>query len=200
MKTPENASVRLDWKRSLRLTAVLLLVIAVSALFLTLIHLVTAGRIAAREEESHRAALVSVMPGADVFSQLYCEDPTITGITGAYSGTRFMGYCVETGADGFGGPLRLMVGVSAGGAVTGVSILSHSETAELGAQVQSEEFLSQFLNKSGTITVNTGKNAIDGISGATKTSKAVAAAVNTALTAVLNYDAEGGLLPDGSEE
>ena len=89
-----------------------------------------------------------------------------------------------------------MVGVDDGGSVTGVVILSHSETAGLGARADSPEFLGQYTGKSGTITVNDGDNAIDGLSGATITSKAVTTGVNTALTAVLNYNAEGGQSPD----
>lgn len=188
------------WKRALRLTGVLLLVVAAAVLLLAAVHALTADRIAAREEEEHLAALTSVMPGADVFSRLYCEDTTIESITGAYSGTRFVGYCVQVSADGFGGQMRLMVGVSSGGAVTGVSVLSHSETSELGALAASQEHLAQYIGKSGTVTVDTGTNCVDGISSATKSSRAVNTAVNTALTAVLNFDAEGGTFPDESEE
>lgn len=188
-----------DWKRTLRLTAVLLLVCASATLFLFLIHALTAGRISARQEEARRAALEAVMPDADVFSQLYCEDAAIDGITGAYSGIRFLGYCVDVSAEGFGGKLSLLVGISSSGAVTGVTVLSHSETAQLGAQAAQEDFLAQFTGKSGAITVNSGRNGIDGITGATATSEAVTAAVNAALTAVLNYNAEGGQLY-GSEE
>lgn len=192
-------TLRLDWKRTLRLTAVLLLVCAAAILFLFLIHTLTADRISARQEETRRAALETVMPGADVFSQLYCDDAAIDGITGAYSGIRFLGYCVDVSVEGFGGSLSLLVGVSSSGAVTGVTVLSHSETAQLGAQAAQEDFLAQFTGKSGAITVNSGRNSIDGITGATVTSSAVTAAVNTALTAVLNYNAEGGLF-HGSEE
>jgi Na+-translocating ferredoxin:NAD+ oxidoreductase RnfG subunit len=47
--------------------------------------------------------------------------------------------------------------------------------------------------------VNTGSNAIDGLTGATITSKAVTSGVNAALTAVLNYNAEGGTPNEGND-
>lgn len=195
-----KSKAQLDRKHALHLTAALLIVIAAATLLLTFINALTADRIAVRKEESRRASLTSVMPSANVFSELYSEDSSIDAITGAYAGTRFLGYCVEVSAHGFGGVLHLMVGVDQSGSVTGVSVLSHSETADLGAEVENADFLEQYVNKSGTITVNTGKNAIDAITGATATSQAVTDAVNTALTAVLNYSMEGGALPDGSEE
>lgn len=192
----ERKGFEFDWKQGLRLGLSLFIITAVAALVLALVNAVTADTIAEHAAAQRQAAMVSVAPGADVFSELYSEDSTIDGITGAYNGTSFVGYCVEVSPNGFGGPISLMVGVDAGGSVTGVVILDHSETAGLGARADSPDFLNQYIDKSGTITVNTGDNAIDALTGATITSKAVTSGVNTALTAVLNYNAEGGQSPD----
>ena len=192
----ERKGFEFDWKQGLRLGLSLFIITAVAALVLALVNAVTANTIAEHAAAQRQAAMVSVAPGADVFSELYSEDNTIDGITGAYNGTSFVGYCVEVSPNGFGGPISLMVGVDAGGSVTGVVILDHSETAGLGARADSPDFLNQYIDKSGTITVNTGDNAIDALTGATITSKAVTSGVNTALTAVLNYNAEGGQSPD----
>lgn len=192
----ERKGFEFDWKQGLRLGLSLFIITAVAALVLALVNAVTADTIAEHAAAQRQAAMVSVAPGADVFSELYSEDNTIDGITGAYNGTSFVGYCVEVSPNGFGGPISLMVGVDAGGSVTGVVILDHSETAGLGARADSPDFLNQYIDKSGTITVNTGDNAIDALTGATITSKAVTSGVNTALTAVLNYNAEGGQSPD----
>ena len=192
----ERKGFEFDWKQGLRLGLSLFIITAVAALVLALVNAVTADTIAEHAAAQRQAAMVSVAPGADVFSELYSEDNTIDGITGAYNGTSFVGYCVEVSPNGFGGPISLMVGVDAGGSVTGVVILDHSETAGLGARADSPDFLNQYIDKSGTITVNTGDNAIDTLTGATITSKAVTSGVNTALTAVLNYNAEGGQSPD----
>lgn len=194
--TAQRKGFTIDWKQFLHLGLSLFIISAVAALVLALVNALTADTIAARAEAQRQAALASVAPGANVFSELYSENTTIDGITGAYNGTTFVGYCVEVSPNGFGGAISLVVGVDAGGSVTGVVILDHSETAGLGAKADSPDFLDQYLGKSGTITVNTGGNAIDAITGATITSKAVTEGVNTALTAVLNYQAEGGQTPD----
>ena len=76
----------------------------------------------------------------------------------------------------------MMVGVDKNGAVLGVSIISHAETPSLGAVAADktsagESFRNQFVGQSGTVTV-------EAISGATITSKAVAAGVDAALAFV----------------
>ena len=179
--------------QGLRLAFSLFLIAAVAALVLALVNALTADTIARHAEEKRQAAMASVMPGANVFSEMYNQDPTIDRISGAYTGTTFLGYCVEVSPNGFGGAITLMVGVDTNGSITGASILDHGETAGLGAKAADPNFLNQYIGKSGSITVNNGTNAIQAITGATITSKAVTQGINTALTAVLNYDAEGGL-------
>ena len=73
----------------------------------------------------------------------------------------------------------MMVGVDKAGNVLGVSIISHAETPSLGAVAADktsagENFRNQFVGQSGSVTV-------EAISGATITSKAVAAGVDAAL-------------------
>ena len=189
----------MNWRHTLRLSLSLLIITAVAAFILSLVNTLTADIIAEHAAAKRQAAMVSVVPGANVFSELYSEDETIIGITGAYVGTQFKGYCVEVVPNGFAGDISLMVGVDEGGAVTGVAILDHSETASLGSKAENPEFLTQYIGKSGTITVNAGSNAINAITGATITSKAVTDGINTALIAVLNYNAEGGQLTDDEQ-
>lgn len=195
----ETKTPSMSWKQILRLSLSLLIISAVAALILAVVNALTAGPIAEYAAQKRQEAMESVMPGANVFSELYVEDETIIGITGAYSGTRFKGYCVEVSVSGFGGPIQMMVGVDYGGAVTGTVILDHTETAGLGAKAEEPEFLNQYTGMSGTVTVTYGSNSIDAITGATITSKAVTEGINTALHAVLNYNEEGGL-PDDTDE
>ena len=182
----------MDWKQIFRLTRTLLVITVIAAFVLAAVNAITAGPIARQEETRRNAAMSCVMPEAEIFSLLYCDDPTIDRMTAAYIGTTFVGYCVEVTSNGFGGDISLMVGVNTLGAVTGVSILDHSETPGMGAKAESNEFLSQFINKSGTISIGGGKNSVQAVTNATITSKAVTEGVNTALAAAMNYDAEGG--------
>ena len=100
-----------------------------------------------------------------------------------------IGCAIPVAAKGYGGDVSVMVGISAvdGGMVTGVEILSHSETPGLGANCTNDSFKAQFIGKTENIAVskNGAKgNEIDAISSATVTSKAVTKGVNDALLAV----------------
>lgn len=92
-----------------------------------------------------------------------------------------------TSPSGYGGDVKIAVGVSTiTNKITGFTVLSHSETAGLGAKATNEDFKSQFEGKSadGISYTKTGAaddTEIDAISGATITSNAVCEAVNSAL-------------------
>lgn len=95
-----------------------------------------------------------------------------------------IGYVVVNTAKGYGGDVSVMTGVTADGKVTGINILSHSETAGLGAKATGEDFRSRFEGLVSGITVSkdkAGDNSIDAITGATITSRAVVNAVNEAI-------------------
>ena len=97
-----------------------------------------------------------------------------------------IGYVFTTTAKSYGGKLEAMVGVRADGTVNAVKLLQISDTPGLGMKANNENWLANFKNKVAGITVNKNKpaegaNEIQAITSATVTSKAVTAAVNTAL-------------------
>lgn len=77
-------------------------------------------------------------------------------------------------------PIRVMVGIDSTGNVSGVLILKISETPGLGLKTKSEFWLSQFVGGN-SFTLDGGLGThIDGVTSATKSSKAVVGAVNAA--------------------
>lgn len=173
-----------------KLVLTLCAITAAAALLLSVVNAVTAQPIARRLDEKRRAAMELVAPGADIFSQVRFDLAAVTDMHAAYKGDTLLGYCVELNTDGFTGPIDLLVGVSASGAVTGVSILKHTETPGLGANADCPDFLEQFIGRSGN--QQAGRDGIDAVSGATVTSKAVARGVSAALEAVAEYQGTGG--------
>ncbi|MCM1307010.1 MAG: RnfABCDGE type electron transport complex subunit G [Butyrivibrio sp.] len=105
-----------------------------------------------------------------------------------------------TDADGYGGNIKMTLGVDVSGAITGLEILDISETAGLGMKAKEAAFREQFVGiKAERVEyVKGGKtkdNEIDAISSATITTRAVTAGVNGALEAyrILSSDsAKGG--------
>ena len=99
-----------------------------------------------------------------------------------------LGYVVSFVAkEGYGGDISLSMGMTKEGEITGLEVLSMSETAGLGAKCTQSEFKDQFagINADEIVYTKDGKSAdneIDAISSATITTKAVTKAVNVANT------------------
>lgn len=115
------------------------------------------------------------------------EDKTFGDVaycTGKDASGETVGYVFTTSAKGYGGDVKIMVGVNTDGTVSGVQTLELSETPGLGMNATKPSFLEQFIGKTLGVAVNKnapGENEIKALTGATITSKAVTAAVNTAL-------------------
>ena len=117
------------------------------------------------------------------------------------------GYIIETVTYGYADEITMFVGVNLDGKVTGLVVYDAHETYGLGSKALTDHvFLSQFLNQDGSFTIATSgadafsgatgtteaageEIAVDGITGATVTSKAVARCVNSAVGYVTGADA-----------
>ena len=161
----------------LRLTLTLFLITTIVAGLLGLVNYVTADTIAEQIAQKAENAMRQVLE-ADGYEPL--DVPEESAVTAAYrAGDR--GYVVRVAPNGFGGAIDMMVGVDVSGAVTGVAIVSQSETASLGANCTREDFRAQFTGKTGTLSVSTDGGEIEALTGATVSSRAVTEGVNTAL-------------------
>lgn len=180
----------------LRIIGTLFAITAVVAVMLALVNLLTRPTIERLAEEKRKAALEQVMPDAEYVTFDYQgDDSRVLNLQGAYREDELAGYCVQVSVNGFGGAIEMMVGVDVNGEVTGVSILSMSETAGLGARASEPEFLEQFQGVEGSVELrkdNAVRGEIDAISGATITSRAVTGGVTAALDAVAGLGWEGG--------
>lgn len=136
--------------------------------------------------------LEHAMPEADFLSETPYKSPNFSKLYSAYHGQEHLGYCVEVSSSGFIDQITLLVGVNLGGAVTGIAVLEHQETLQIGAEVLKEEALDRFIGRSGTLSVWSG-NTIDGMTGATVTLEAVTDCVNRALEVVQLIDQVGAL-------
>ena len=86
-----------------------------------------------------------------------------------------LGYCVEAQAQGYGGVIKVAVGLDPEGGVLKVKVVNcDGETPGLGQKVKEESFLKQFVGGRDTVQA-------DSIASATYSSKGVEAAVNRAL-------------------
>lgn len=99
-----------------------------------------------------------------------------------------IGYVAVASSKGYGDNIQIMIGVNLNLEITGIEILSQSETAGLGANCENTSWLAQFVGKSGTLAVSKDGGDIDAITAATITSRAVTSAVNKALAQVAEIE------------
>lgn len=178
------SSVNIDPQFVAKLTGILLGICTVVALMLGIVNAVTEPIITQMQAEKTARAMSQVLQ-ADSYDKVDVQIENVTALYRAMVDGQQVGYVVEVTSSGFGGVMSMVVGVDMNGAVTGVSVTDNAETKNIGTKVVGDQsVLDRFVGMSGTITVNSGANRFDGITGATVTSKAVTAGVNTALAAV----------------
>ena len=169
----------------LRLAVTLLVIAGVMAAALAGVNSVTAPIIEKLTYEKTQKAVSAVLPGGGDT----VEFPAMDLVSKVYQGEN--GYAVEVTPSGFDNTITMMVGVDNTGAVTGISIIDHSETAGLGAVAAAttaagEAFRGQFQGLTGSVSVTKDGGQVDAITSATITSRAVCAGVNAALAVVAN--------------
>ena len=149
----------------------------------------------ANTQKDHVKLMETLLPNSKDFIKLdYTEkDGIIRSVHKASNG-----YVIETVTEGYNDEITMLIGVDNNGTVTGLVALNAHETNGLGSKILHDHvFLSKFLNKSGTFTIAADKSdvsgneiAVDGITGATVSSKAVAKCVNAAVAYVTGADVE----------
>ena len=167
----------------LRLALTLLAITAVVAVALAGVNMVTAPAIAALNAQKTQDAIEMVLPGGGE----EVEFPETALVSKVYASET--GYAVEVTPGGFDNTITMMVGVDKAGSVLGISIISHTETAGLGAVAAAgtpagEAFRNEFVGASGSVSVTKDGGEVDSITGATITSRAVCVGVNAALEVV----------------
>jgi len=156
-------------------------------------------------QNEHIAMMRMLLPGSESFVvEPYAgDDVNIRSVHKAENG-----FVIETGVYGCAGEIIMMVGVNNDGRVTGVVVRDMEETLGLGRNALTDhEFLFQFLNTSGNVSIASGAAAasfatseettaaegdtveVDAITGATVTSKAIARSINSAVAVVTGADA-----------
>ena len=163
------------------------------------------GIAAENAQEAHLTLMRTLLPGSESFTlEPYAgEDSNIVSV---HKGEN--GFVIETETYGYAGNINMMIGVSNAGKVTGLVVRDMRETFGLGAEALTDHvFLAQFLKSSGSFSIGTPGETdafsgatsetaeaedsvyVDGITGATVTSKAIARSVNSAVGFVTGADA-----------
>lgn len=152
---------------------VLTVIAGVTTAALVLTEGVTTPIIEEQQAAAADAARVAVLPEADSFTQCTVEEMPEGGID-AYQADNGAGYVITAEAKGYGGQLRVMVGIGSDGLITGTEVLVNNETQGLGSRVSEHDFMDQYIGKDSTL------EGVQAISGTTISSNAFSNAVKTA--------------------
>ena len=159
-------------KEFIKLSGILCAITLVAAMLLAGVNHITKPKIAQAEEKATAEAMKKILPEADEF-----EEAEENVFIGRKEGG-IVGYCTKVTTNGYGGAIEMMVAFDLEQNISGIEILSHSETAGLGAKAADSEFKDQFKGKSSNLTVVKGASdstqQVSAITGATITSRAIA--------------------------
>lgn len=156
-----------------RLGVTLLLICGIAGLGLAVVYGQTNPVIQQRAKDDLIAAVEAAIPGADNITE-QTKDGT-TYWVGEAGGT-VVGAAMKVSGTGYNksDPIQLMVGIDAKGDVVSVSIVSINETPGIGMKVKDKAFLDRFPGVADP-------SAVDSITGATYSSKAVKSGVQQAM-------------------
>ena len=132
--------MKISGKFILKVAGTLTVISLITAFLLGLVNGVTKDKIAAIDAEKTRVAMSAVVPEGseftdaldltdDVVAAAKAQGGTITELYGVTNGGAEAGYVAKVSASGSQGTITMMVGIDANKAITGISVVSHSETS-----------------------------------------------------------------------
>ena len=178
-------------------TVILTLITLIAGICLGAVYEITKEPIAQAQDAAKKEAWQQVFPDADVndfepvdvdqkAADKAIKDLGVKATIDEVCTVGEEGYVVTaTDKEGYGGDIKITVGITADGTINGISILSITETAGLGMRATEPAFYEQYQGKQAekfVVSKDGGDGEpIDALSGATNTSRAVTGAVNAAL-------------------
>lgn len=165
----------------IKITVILTVICVIVAALLAGTNMLTEDKIAENAAISKAQACREVLP-AQEYIAIDGYDAYV-----AVSGSDVVGAVITSSDKGYGGAVEVLVGIDMSGNITGVSMLSHSETPGLGANTAKPEYLNRYVTdvSSGDVrperfAVKKDGGTIDAWTAATISSRAVTRAVNSA--------------------
>ena len=138
--------MKISGKFILKVAGTLTVISLITAFLLGLVNGVTKDKIAAIDAEKTRVAMSAVVPEGSEFTDKLdipeavaaaasAQGGTLSELYGVTNGGAEAGYVAKVAASGSQGTITMMVGIDANKAITGISVVSHSETSGIGTKV-----------------------------------------------------------------
>ena len=174
---------------------VLTVITIVAAGVLASVNAVTAPQIEKINEENLAAGIKAVMGSDDIQVSEPWEVDNFTAYDINDKDGNLLGKAVVTVENGFGGPLKVLVGFNVDGDILGYTVLEHAETPGLGAKA-GEWFQDKIIGMNpgkNKFTVSKDGGEVDAITASTITSRAFLRAIQNAYDKIIaGQDATSG--------
>ncbi len=170
-------------KESIRLVAVLTAICSISAAMLAAVYNITMGPINRALEKKIAQATADVMPvgapkagieklGGEPFYVSRADDGTLVAVA-----------IESVSSNGYGGEIKMMVGLGADKTLIGYSVISSKETAGLGTKIAEDDFMGQLVGKpfSSDWRVRKDGGDFDAVTSATISSRAALECIREAM-------------------
>ncbi len=138
------------------------------------VNAITAPIIEAADLKAMENTLQQLLPNATSFTKLDCD---LDSVVAVYKDDGGSGYAIVTIGKGYKGDITVTTALDPDGVILGVSADASGETAGVGTKTGQPDFTNRFAG------LQNSAESVDIIAGATISSKAVKAAVETALEA-----------------
>ena len=169
-------------------TFALFIITIVAAVIMGLAYVVTEEPILRARHQSEMNAIASLLPENYSMNFIYLDDhdSNLTRLAISYNeaGER-IGYVFSAAPTGYSGPVFMMIALNTNGVISGVRVISHTETPGLGSQITAGWFLEMFEGRSGYLTASRNPASlqeIDLIASATISVNAVLRGINDAVS------------------
>ena len=125
----------------LKLSAVLLIIAVISGTILGIIYTVTKEPIAKQVKLEEEKALKDIFPEATSFNLTTGKDNY--AYYEVYTKNKLIGYVINASGKGFGGTIKIKVGMNLNKTIKAIRITSQNETPGLGTRVEGTKFTDQ---------------------------------------------------------
>lgn len=154
-------------KEAIRYSIILSLICLIASGLLAGVYSLTKSRIEAQAQVENETSLKEVLMGAGRFEPVKQEEK-ILYYKGYDNDNKLIGVAFNASAKGYSSVIDTMVGMSYGGEIIAIKVVSQNETPGLGTRVAEKSFTGQFANKPASDL-----SKVSVISGASISSKAV---------------------------
>jgi len=121
-----------------------------SAVVLSLLNTLTAGRILLNKANQEKEALLTIIEYGEPGKKEYVSQGEVKAYYKIIYNKRVVGYVLDLVGTGYGGPLKILAGYKTNGQLFAAKLMENKETPGLGKKAESKEYMNRFIGKGGT--------------------------------------------------